>query len=90
MNSPTSPVKTWTQTSLFPPEVLEIRLLVGVCDRGNHVQIQVEQHDPSSGALVSMWSRPHVNPDKAMYALEESLEMVRQALAAAVHPFPTR
>lgn len=90
MSFPSSPVKTWIQTCLFPPEVLEIRLTVGISDRGNHIQFQVQQHDPSSGALVSMWSRPHVNPDKAMMALEESLEMVRQALAAAVHPFPTR
>lgn len=60
MNFPANKVNTWTQESLFPPEVVEIRIRIGIVRDAEHCQFLTEVVDPIGGKLLAMVSRPHV------------------------------
>ena len=77
----------WYQQALTPPEVLEVRVRLGVIPERNHVQAMVELVDPVTGVLVAQWSNPHQHLDSWMALLEEATAKARQYLADSMEPF---
>lgn len=54
---PTSP--GWVQETLIPPNVVEVTLRLGVVNDGDHLQCAISATNPSTGAVLAMWSIPH-------------------------------
>lgn len=77
----------WYQQSLTPPEVIEVRLRLGVVPERDHVQALVELIDPMTGIQIAQWSAPHVPVDRWMDLLEEAAAKARQQLGDALEPF---
>ena len=77
----------WYQQSLTPPEVIELRLRLGVIPERDHVQAMVELVDPMTGVQVAQWSAPHVQVDRWMDLLEEAYAKARHYVAGAIEPF---
>lgn len=79
--------KDWYQQALTPPEVLELRIRLGVIPSTDHVQCLVELLDPVTSVLVAQASVPHAK----MGAWAELLDWARlkgiQWLDEAVEPF---
>lgn len=77
----------WYQQTLTPPDVLELRLRLGVIPERNHAQAMVELVDPMTGVQVAQWSAPHVHLDGWMTLLEEAARKATGYLADAIEPF---
>lgn len=77
----------WEQSTMFPPDVVEITAKVGVMALADHVQFQIEVRDPRTGALLQLWSLPHTSVDQATLEVEEFLGRVRETIAARLRPF---
>lgn len=77
----------WYQQTLTPPDVLELRLRLGVIPERNHAQAMVELVDPMTGVQVAQWSAPHVHLDGWMTLLEEATRKATAYLADAIEPF---
>lgn len=74
--------RNWTQQTMLPPEAVEAVLRLGVVGAGDHVQVQIEARDATSGELLAIWSRPHVPysqlADAAQVGLTELLKIVAE------------
>jgi hypothetical protein len=77
----------WYQQSLTPPEVVELRIRIGLIPERNHVQAMAELVDPITGVLIAQWSNPHAKMDRWMDVLEEAVAKGRQQVALNVEPF---
>lgn len=80
--------QSWTQLALFPNDVLEFTLTVGVVRSSDHVQIQYQVHDPAGGDLLRLESRHHVEPGEASTYLAEFAREMQRDLSATLWPFP--
>ena len=49
----------WEQLALIAPDVIEIRVTIGVVRSGDHLQWQLSITDPTVNALLAMTSAPH-------------------------------
>ena len=49
----------WTQGVLMRPELLEVRLRVGLIPADDHIRLQLEVLNPSTKELYAMHSIPH-------------------------------
>jgi len=81
-------VNDWAQLALFPQGVVELTLRVGIAYDADHVQMQVDVRDPSSGQLIAMRSRPHMNLEMADGEIRKwSSEFLAEVLDH-LSPFP--
>lgn len=78
------------QTVLCPPEVLEIRVRLGLIPADHHARWQIEVIDPSTKELLAMYSRPHFT----IHTMDEEMAGVGARLGALLQdyldpdPFP--
>lgn len=79
--------QAWTEQTLFPPDVLEFTLKIGVVVSGDHAQIQYEVRDPSSGELVRMESHHHMDLRAAADYLKSYVAELYLDLHKVVYPF---
>lgn len=77
----------WYQQALTPPEVIELRLRIGLVPERKHAQAMVELVDPMTGVQVAQWSRPHVHSDNWQELLDEATEKARHYIGEAHDPF---
>jgi hypothetical protein len=77
----------WYQQSLTPPDVLEVRIRLGVIPATDHVQVQVDLYDPMTSILVGQWSKPHGALATWPAMLDEAAAKAHQMLGDAVEPF---
>lgn len=77
----------WYQQSLTPPDVLELRIRLGVIPERNHAQAMVELVDPITGIQVAQWSAPHVHMDSWYALLDEATSKARQYMGDHLEPF---
>lgn len=77
----------WYQQALTPPEVLELRLRIGLVPERDHAQAMVELVDPITSVQVAQWSAPHVHLDGWMTLLEEATRKAHQYIADHLEPF---
>jgi len=79
---------SWSQLPLFTGGTTELTLRVGIAGYGDHVQMQIDVRDPSTGELLGMRSLPHVDLKGAQIALLEWLGMFREECQNHLTPFP--
>lgn len=84
----TKAAQSWAQPQLFPTDVYEFSLRVGVVRSGDHAQIQYEVRDPSSGDVLRMESRPYLDLRDVFRALDPYWTAFVADLSALVWPFP--
>lgn len=77
----------WYQQALTPPDVIELRLRIGVVPERNHAQAMVELVDPMTSVQIAQWSAPHVHLDGWLTLLHEATAKARQYLADTLEPF---
>lgn len=77
----------WTQPSLFPRDVLELVLRVGVVRSEEHAQIQIEVRDHGVGELVMMRSWPHIDPRQPEKLLGIIDDYLREEVRNLCDPF---
>lgn len=74
------PVNSWTQLALFPGDVYEVTLRLGVVSSSRHMQVMLDVRNPSTGELLSMESLPHADLADSDEVLQK---WARKFLAAA-------
>lgn len=77
----------WYQQSLTPPEVVEVRIRLGVIPEHDHAQVLVELYDPITGVLTGQWSRPHASLDRWLDLLDWAHTTAKQHLGQTIEPF---
>lgn len=77
----------WYQQALTPPEVVELRIRLGVIVDTDHAQVLSEVYEPLTGVLVAQWSIPAARADSWSALLDQAVEKARQQLADAIEPF---
>ena len=50
---------SWYQQALTPPEVVELRIRLGLIAETDHAQCMVEMFDPVTGVQIAQASIPH-------------------------------
>lgn len=75
-------VTSWTQTLLYPPTVLEVRLRLGFIPQDGHARWQLEALDPQGNELLAMRSCPHFN----LSDLHDEMATVGTALYDLLEP----
>lgn len=76
------------QPVLFAPAAVEIRLSVGIVQSADHAQMQVEVRSATDGALIDLWSAPHVALTKMQPAMATALAELARAVSHWAEPFP--
>lgn len=77
----------WYQQSLTPPQVIELRLRIGLVPERKHAQAMVELVDPSTSVQIAQWARPHVHLDNWQALLQEAVTKAEYYIGDAVEPF---
>lgn len=77
----------WYQQALTPPEVIELRIRIGIIPESDHCQALAELIDPISGALVAQWSVAHAPADSWSHMLDTATAKGREQLESAIEPF---
>lgn len=77
----------WSQTTLFPPDVVEIRLRVGVVRSSDHLQWQLEAWSATDDTLLSMEATPHRSMAEASTEIVTMYEQLGTLLYNLCGPF---
>lgn len=77
----------WYQQTLTPPDVIEVRIRLGIVVEASHAQAMVELVDPMSGVQIARWSAPHARADAWMMLLQEATDKAAQYLGDHLEPF---
>lgn len=77
----------WSQPGLFPPDVVEITLRVGVVRSQDHLQWQLEASNATDGTLMRLESCPHRVMAQAADALAQMGRQLALALDEVCGPF---
>lgn len=80
--------QAWTQTTLYPPEVVSATLRVAWIAETGHLQWQIEVSDPLTSELLAMQSVPHRQADSAQHAITQALTGLRIAWDDVMDPDP--
>lgn len=78
---------SWYQQALTPPDVVELRIRLGLVPERGHAQALVELVDPTTSVQIAQWSAPHVHLDAWQALLEEAVQRGRQYIADSIEPF---
>jgi hypothetical protein len=79
--------ESFSQQLLVPPVAVEVRIRMGFVPERDHAQVQVEVVEPTSRAILAMWSRPHTTLRDWPNALEEAVDQANRYAAEFVEPF---
>lgn len=77
----------WYQQHLTPPEVVELRVRLGVIADADHCQALVELIDPVTGVQIAQWSNPHAPAARWHVVFDEAIAKAQEYLGASVEPF---
>lgn len=77
----------WYQQSLTPPDVVELRIRLGLVPERDHAQVMVELLDPATGVLLAQWSTHHARLRLWKTLLDEAVEKAHEYVGDAVEPF---
>lgn len=83
----THPASDWYQQSLIPPEVVEVRIRLGLVPETDHTQAMVEMFDPMTGAVLAQWSAPHGPLAHWYRLLDEAVRKTQEFIGSVVQPF---
>lgn len=87
MNEQPRIVNGWTQRTMFPLEVVECTLKVGVLTGDNHCQIQLELRDPSTDTLIGLHSEPCIDVRNLDRFLVAYCGQIKTVIEEHAHPF---
>ena len=79
--------RNWTQQTMLPPEAVEAVLRLGIVGAGDHVKVQIEARDATSGELLAIWSRPHAPYSQLADAAQVGLTKLLKIVAEISGPF---
>lgn len=74
-------VDSWQMRLFDEHPVWEATLRIGLIPTHDHVQMQIEVHDPRSKVLAAMKSWPHVQPDALPQLVDRAMSDLAHALA---------
>lgn len=77
----------WYQMSLTPPEVIELRIRLGVIPETDHAQVLVELFDPVTKVQIGMWSQPHRRLDSWSDMLDWATRKGLDVMGELLEPF---
>lgn len=77
----------WYQQTLTPPDIIEVRIRLGVIPQSNHAQAMVELVDPVTGILIANWSQPHANAANWQELLDKATGKAHEYLGDHLEPF---
>jgi hypothetical protein len=77
----------WYQQALTPPDVVELRIRLGLIPTQEHAQGLVELLDPVTGILIAQYSVPHRPMANWPSLLEELYLKAGRLLADSQEPF---
>lgn len=77
----------WYQQVLTPPEVVELRIRLGLIPSTDHCQVLVELFDPVSGVQQAQASIPHERIAQWPHLLDWARGKADEWVAEAVEPF---
>jgi hypothetical protein len=77
----------WYQQALTPPEVVELRIRIGVIPQTDHAQALVELLDPITGVQIAQASIPHGRVDGWLTMLDWATKKAAEYLGEALEPF---
>jgi hypothetical protein len=77
----------WYQQHLTPPEVVEVRVRLGVVADADHCQALVELIDPVTGVQIAQWSNPHAPATRWYVVFDQAVDKAREYLATNCEPF---
>lgn len=77
----------WYQQSLLTVEVVELRIRLGIIPERDHAQVLVELVEPTTGAQIAQWSRPHGSASLWYEMLDQAVQKAHEQLGAAIDPF---
>lgn len=78
----------WSQTVLYPPDVVEARLRVGLIAGEDHLRWQIEVVNPQDGELLAMRSRPACRASDGLEELSSAFRHLLALLEAVTNPDP--
>jgi len=87
MKNDAAVVNAWEQTSLFPSEVVEMTLKVGMIPGNDHCQVEVETVDRHDGAVLALWSIHHAKMVNLHRVVALAVEEVNRSVNAYSGPF---
>lgn len=77
----------WYQQVLTPPEVVELRIRLGIVPETDHAQVLVEMFDPVTGVQQAMASIPHERIDNWPALLDWARSKANDWLEQTLDPF---
>ena len=77
----------WYQGVLTPPDVVEVRIRLGLVPETDHAQCLVEMFDPVTGVQMAQASNPHEALAQWPHLLTWAVSRANEWVAEAVEPF---
>jgi hypothetical protein len=77
----------WYQQSLTPPEVVEVRIRLGLITETDHAQCLVEIFDPITGVQIGQASIPHDRVQNWPIMLDWARSRADEWIRETVDPF---
>lgn len=77
----------WYQQVLTPPEVVEVRIRLGLVPETDHAQVLVEIFDPVTGVQQGMKSIPHDRLANYSHLLKWATDVAEEWVASTIEPF---
>lgn len=80
--------RSWTQTTIFPPDVIQATVRLAYIPETRHAQWQIEVINPVTNELLSMSSVPHCEVRSHSGALSEAFVDLRARWEDLCNPDP--
>ena len=77
----------WYQQVLTPPDVIELRIRVGVVPETDHAQCMVEMFDPVTKVQMASASIPHEAVSNVPHLLAWATQRAQEWLDETIEPF---
>lgn len=77
----------WYQQVLTPPDVVEVRIRLGLVHQADHAQVLVEMFDPMTNVMQAQASVPHMALAEWPSLLEWAVSKANDWIAESVEPF---
>lgn len=72
---------------LFPPDVVEITMSIGIIASQDHLQWQVEVRNATDGVLIELRSCPHVALSRGDLSIEGAIHLLEDIITEYAGPF---
>jgi hypothetical protein len=87
MNHQPRIVNGWTQRTMFPLDVIECTLKVGLVTHESHCQIQLELRDPTTDTLIGLTSEPCIDVTQIRRFLAAYCDQIVNVIEEHAEPF---